>query len=288
MTPYIITFLSGVITSLIGALLYQKFQEYQINRPLYKLLNFGDDDIIFVFPSRPTTEMCGTCSVVHESNQNVNTDMNQDNASIIPKQILLWISTEDFLAINSFTRLLEKLNFKGEIKFRYANKFNDEDEKSKNIISICSPRRNVFTREILNEIRDRGSFFFDEDKESEKYNIKNNRNVGVSYNSPSYEQIEQFVKDKSDISAQKIDDFAIVSKLDNPKNPKNKILILAGIRGIGSWGVAEMFKKDWKVIYERVGKKIDSFSAVVAVKYKNSRIDSTEIRDVQSIDTRSI
>jgi len=250
-TIHLYSFILGVTASLVGTLIYQKYIESKKNRPLRELLNFGNDDpIIFVFPPRSSEKW---------------------------KTILPWLSAEDSLAINNISRLLAKLEIKNEIRFSYSDKLNETDKRM-NVISICASRRNSFTESILNmENRIRPHFFNFSGKDKD-YLIKNKY---MQFISNSYTQIEKYDSNGTPVSAQVITDVAIISKFRNPLNAANKVLVLAGIRGIGTWGAAEMFRKNWQRIYKEKGEKKDGdFSAVVSVKYINGQIVETGLLEL--------
>lgn len=225
-------------------------------RPLRTLLNFGDSELIFVFPPIQTT---------HEK--------------ILP--IFPHGSIEDFLAITNFIKVLLEIGWTGNWRVRSADRLTGEDKKQ-NLVTVCSPKRNTFTEEVLNEIgsQELDIFRFEQIKGSDYWQIVDN---AAHYPSPSYQQIEDYLKEgiqPEDIADQKINDVAVIAKVTNPYNNANKIFIVAGVRGIGTWGAAEFLRKEWKKLYKRkrglpsllnfLGfKKGGDFAAVLKVRYSN-------------------
>jgi hypothetical protein len=75
----------------------------------------------------------------------------------------------------------------------------------------------------------------------------------VRYHSRSYEQVAEYVRSgrtPQELPSKKYEDYALVAKVTSPWNDKNKVVWVAGIRGIGTWGAAECIKKEWRQIYE--------------------------------------
>ena len=81
-----------------------------------------------------------------------------------------------------------------------------------------------------------------------------------------------------------------ITKIKNPWQPEKQILLIAGVRGIGSWGAAETFKKWYDDIYKRKkgwldkSRKHGSFSALLEVHYRNSDIIKTELLGIIDIE----
>lgn len=220
-------------------------------RPLRTLLNFGDSELIFVFPPIHTT---------HE-----------EILPIFPRG-----AVEDFIAINNFIKVLLEIGWTGNWRVRSANRLTGEDGKQ-NLVTVCSPKRNTFTKEVLNEIKAQGLdiFRFEQIKGSDYWQIVDN---AAHYPSSSYQQIEDYLKEgiePEDIADQEINDVAVIAKVTNPYNNANKIFIVAGVRGIGTWGAAEFLRKEWKKIYKQKRglpdflKKSGDFAAVLKVRYTN-------------------
>ncbi len=246
----------SIIGSIIGSILILKYRLIKLNSKLRKILNFGDDEILFIFAHREG-----------ESN------------AILPT-----IATEDFIAMNNIIGALIKIDWKKPIHFRDI-KHIDEQDKKKNLVIIGGCKRNDFTKEFLDEIY-----------KSIHYKIRFLRdkiqiNGHSEYPAEPYEQDNNFIGNSDQIvtnSSKIYDDAAIIIKVGNPwDNNKNKIFLLAGIRGIGTWGAAEFLRKEFVNIYDRKSnnnkfKKDGDFIQIIHVKYKNYDIKSTE--HIQFID----
>lgn len=109
---------------------------------------------------------------------------------------------------------------------------------------------------------------------------------GAHYQSRSYKQVEEYLRSgvaRPDLPSKQYEDYAIVTKVTNPWNEKNKVVWVAGIRGIGTWGAAECIKKEWRQIYDQLPpqKKDCDFSAFLKIEYDNCDITSVEVRRVE-------
>jgi hypothetical protein len=87
-------------------------------------------------------------------------------------------------------------------------------------------------------------------------------------------------------------DLAAITKVRNPWHPGSQILLIAGIRGIGTWGAAETMKKWYDLIYKQKkgwslqekSQKKGSFSALLEIHYRNSDITKAEVVGFIDID----
>lgn len=236
---FIASIIIAVITSVAGTHIYEKWKENKRNMPLRRILNFGEDDLVFVFSHRDH----------------------------IPDYVLPRTATEDFLAINNVISALLKIGWKRKVYFKDTARLNDNDKK-RNLVSICSSKSNPFTDNLLKQVAEKdGGFKFEKLDGKDQWQIADNH---AFYPSKSYKQIAEYLNQNKVISEQEIDDVAILAKISNPLQPSNKIIIVAGIRGIGTWGAAECIKKNWQQIYKKKSdedgyKKDGDFAAVIAV-----------------------
>lgn len=219
------------------------------------LLHGLDGPTKFVFPPREDTEL-----------------------AILPR-----ISTEDFMAINNMisTFLLAKKN--PPSKMVDSTNITKEDKRNNNLILICSSKTNPVTAEALKLLIENNSRIrdyipmFNFDKGTQQTVIEWNHG---KYVSNSFDQING-----------PLDDMAIILKANNPWASQFKILIIAGIRGIGTWGAAECFKKWWKQIYNKKGasrkegtSKTGNFIALVNIKYHEYDIKDGKLVDLKDLD----
>ena len=222
------------------------------------LLHGFEEPTKFVFPPREDTEL-----------------------SILPR-----ISTEDFMAINNIISTFIMAKKDPPSKMLDSVNITKEDKSSNNLILICSSKTNDVTEEALRLLRDNypriGEYIpvFSVDKESNQTIIRWNHG---KYVSNSFSQQNR-----------PMDDVAIILKAKNPWASQFKILIVAGIRGIGTWGAAECLKKWWQPIYNEKGankkegsSKSGSFVAMVNIKYDAYDIKEAKLIDLKDLDIKT-
>lgn len=255
----------GFVLSIFGALIGAKIQRVidtkNEKRPLNQILNFGKDDILFVFPHR-----------------------NEISEAILPRT-----STEDFLAMNNFISALLNRGWPGKIGARDTSRISQSDKK-RNLIVICSPKSNDLTVELQKiwlekGLHKKGLYIFS--REANGRWVISDYDGG--YPSGSYDQEAEYLKDgvdRRDLPTKSFDDYAVITKISNPWNPKNKLILIAGIRGIGTWAAAECIKKEWRQIYRKLPNqhKDSAFSALLKIGYNNCDITSIDVRHVNLID----
>lgn len=223
------------------------------------LLSGFDGPTKFVFPPREDTEL-----------------------SILPR-----ISTEDFMAINNVISTFINAQIVPPSKMVDSLNITDEDKSSNNLILICSSKTNTVTAEALELLRDNHpqireyipEFCFDE---------KTNQTI-IRWNQGKY------VSNSFYQNAGPMGDVAIILKAKNPWASQYNILIIAGIRGIGTWGAAECLKKWWQPIYSEKGankkegsSKQGSFVALVNIKYNEYDIKEGKLIDLKNLDIKNV
>lgn len=208
----------------------------------------------------------------------------------VTEPILPRISIEDFMAINNTISSLLLVGCHTKIRVRDAGRLTEEEKRSNNLILICSSKTNAVTGEALDLL-------------SERYGGQNrghlvpmfvrNEPEGTweiemcegTHKSRSFAQIQKLREEGPDndtparIDDAELDDVAAIVKARSPWSDDHKILILAGIRGFGTWGAGECLKKWWQPIYAKKGKdrrqgisKDGDFAALVHVKYERCDI----------------
>lgn len=253
---HMLAFVIGVASSLVAEFVFREWLRSRRARPLNALLNFGADDLLFIFPHREMPE------------------------SILPRT-----STEDVFAINNFISALIAIGWSRQIRMRDTTRLSADDKK-KNLVSICSSKTNVFTKELMALLREKGvkTYWFEATGANDEWELKDRNG---RYPSPSYASIRDFRAKglgPAQIVEEQLEDLAVVMKVTNPWNALNKIFVIAGIRGIGTWGAAECVKKNWKSIHNQVkdNPRAD-FAALLRVTYKNCDIVGTEVVDVRPL-----
>ncbi|MCP4663499.1 MAG: hypothetical protein GY856_49570 [bacterium] len=254
---YIPSFIVGVITSVLGSILVITLVRSRKSRPLSRFLNFNGDKLIFIFPHRKP-----------------------DFTSILPHT-----STEDFLAVNNFISALLKAGIEMRIIAKDDGHIKESD-RNEDLVAICSPKSNSFSREVQEVLLDNGydMYYFKQLPDSDRWVIADG-DIG-QYQSRSYDAMAKLLEKKvpkNEIPQHIFEDVAILSKVVNPWNSVSKIFIVAGIRGIGTWGAAECIKKKWQDIYNHpaLRDKTGEFSALLKITYSDYDIVNIEIHNVK-------
>lgn len=218
-----------------------------------KLLNFDDEELVVVFPF----------------------------IEAVPETLVPRTSAEDFAAYTVVLNILFEMEWRGKIVPVTVNDVSPAMLEG-NLLMICAGKSNPLTNEVIEKAAKQFGyddlFRFAEIGNSGKWQI---RDQFATYLSPSYEQIAEYKGRGLVLREQEIHDVAMVAKIRNPWNPKNKVVILAGLRAIGTWGAAEFICKEWRQLYKRKSrfgkKKNGDFAAIVSVNYNNSRITGRHI-----------
>ncbi|MBK8980657.1 MAG: hypothetical protein IPM29_32545 [Planctomycetes bacterium] len=249
-------FVFSVVAALVGAWVQRKFDRYREMGPLNRLLNFGADQLLFVFPHRDET----------------------------PEAILPRTSTEDFLAMNNFISALLRIAWSRKVGVRDTKRVTDSDRR-RNLVIICSPKSNKLSEDFQTELRRRhpSALYFEEDRRKHEWCICDGD--GARYRSPSWAQERQYLSSgvpRTDLPSQKFEDYAVITKTENPWNTSAMVIQVAGIRGIGTWGAAECIKKEWRQLYDHLptDAKDGEFSALVRIEYDNCDITAIDVRRV--------
>ena len=259
----VVGFVLSVGAAIFGAYFQRKLDERRETRPLSQLLNFGKDDLYFIYPHR---------------NDFGNNTVRKDT-SILPRT-----STEDFMAVNNFISALINRRWDRKLCFHDTTHVSGEDKK-KNLVIICSPKSNGFAALYQKEINEKHYFDhfyeFKQDNRGEWY-ITDGHGI---WTSPSFTMETEYLKNginRDGFASQSFEDYAVITKTRNPWNEKNKIISVAGIRGFGTWGAAECVKKEWRQIFKKLPRncKEEGFSALVNIKYDNFDITSIELIEI--------
>jgi len=164
-----------------------------------------------------------------------------------------------------------------------------QDKQQNNLILICSIKQNSVTNDALSQLRStlrprlaERVPYFEEIAGTNELQIR--WEAGTVYQSPSYKQ-----------TGSERTDIAMIVKTKSPWGAQKRILIIAGIRGIGTWGAAEFLKKWWRPLYKQKGSdrhhgmsKQGDFAALVRVHYKDLDIKRVDFVNVANLDETSI
>lgn len=256
--PELITgFLLSAGGSVVGYHVNNIGRNLRRNRVYGRLLNFGSDDIIFVIAHREHGE----------------------------QELLPRMATEDFMAINNILGALSETGWRGRPRIRDVRHLS-ESEKSGNLVSLGGGKVNSFTAETIEAVASRGCNpyrFVQYDSEAARWLLKSKDG---EFHSGSYE-VSGATREQSP-NAETLEDIGILAKLTNPRNTANKILLVAGLRGVGTWGAAEHLRKQGRDLYRRKRRadglrKNGDFFVLIKVQYRNYDILQTEARDFRDL-----
>lgn len=192
------------------------------------------------------------------------------------KAILPQISIESSLAINNIITAFLAAGHEPPSRFRDPRDLTEEEKRDNNLIMVCSGKRNPITKEALELLRAQSHTFadlipsFEQEPHTGRLQIRWNKGA---YSSESFDQ-----------PGPEYDDVALIVKVRSPWDDRRKILIVAGVRGVGTWGAAEFLKKWWRPLYEWLGRsrrfgtsKRGDFAALVSVRYCNYDIKEARL-----------
>lgn len=176
------------------------------------------------------------------------------------------VSVEDVRAAAAIAKVLVMADPRLHVDVELAD--NIESPDPRNLVLICSPKRNPITSAVLRHKSVRASFHCEFVELFGGGADIPPRWVllfeGTKIHSPSYEQ--------ELANADCVEDFALLAKFPNPWNPNATILVAAGIRGYGTWGAAEFLLNNGTKLFERT--KGTDFAAVVKATVAGSSISS--------------
>jgi hypothetical protein len=201
----------------------------------------------------------------------------------IAEAILPRTSTEDFLAMNNFISALLNIGWSRKIGVRDTSRVTEADKK-RNLVIICSTKSNSLAaifQSALEKLSPEAFSF----KQGNQHRWHICDRDGATYQSKSWGQEEGYRDrriDHRDLPSQSYEDYAVITESVNPWNEATKVLWVAGIRGIGTWGAAECIKKEWKQIYDQLPREARDydFSALLRIEYDNCDITSIDVRRV--------
>lgn len=244
----IVPTLLGGITSYVAQAAYEKRQLRVKSVAEREIFSFGNRELLFVVPHR-----------------------GREADSIMPR-----VAVEDVLAMKNILAIAARLGRDLNTQVRDASHLTDDDRK-KNIISFGGSKVNRFTAEILDDWK-RASFRFEGDSNTGHWSLR--RDLDTVYSSPSHKFADQAAPELAR------DDVGLVLKLRNPNNTESLVLVIAGIRGIGTWGATDCLRKHIQDVHAKKRgdsdfKKTGEFSMVIAAKYAKFDIKETHIRNFE-------
>jgi hypothetical protein len=245
-------FLLGYVANVLSGLHSTRFKEWIAGGHLRGLLRLGGDEVIVVVPHQASP-----------SNRR------------LPQ-----VAVEDVLALRNVFEILVELGIRHP-RIRHPENLAEPDLK-RNIISIGGSFRNSFTKAIL-ERPVNGDILAFVPSSVDPTQVELKRGNTMSYTSPSYHGTP------SDQPRARSKDIAFILRRPNPKNESCSVVLLAGIRGIGTWGASDHLRKQAKRLAARVrrdqeGAAQHGFLAVIEVEYENFDIVQSKVKDVTSVD----
>jgi hypothetical protein len=246
--------LSAVLSAIAGLVIggvVGYYKQYWRWRQVRNIANFGDGDVIFVLPHRE-----------HPPD------------SIVPR-----VAGEDVLAMMNVIYLVTRAGLPLKFKIRDTTNLSDEDKK-RNIVTIGGTEANEYTNWVLNKAN--VAVRFERDDSGKNFVLK--RGATTTYTSPSH-----LVPSDASIDVAR-EDVALLGKLRNPMNPSGDtiVIVVAGLRGIGTWAAADCLRKKHNEIYSRKRKgrhfsKSGDFIVVLSGTYEKFDITDTGIIDFEDI-----
>ncbi len=181
------------------------------------------------------------------------------------------IALETVFALNNIQSILGKLGWRGEVKILEVNRVGDTDKQG-NLIILGGDRVNSLTRDFLTDLasKERDTLGFERTtvKTEERWHI---RSENATFVSKSYEQLSS--------NASNLEDVALITRISNPRNEKKAIVILAGIRGIGTWGAADFLDSHARDLSMKLrAAHMIRFQALISVSYRREGLGINETR----------
>ena len=245
----------SVTGGLTSRIIYDRLQTWRGNRKIYALLNFSNAPLYIVLMQRDEVE--------------------------IPNAVLPRGSSEDFFAINNLTRAFQRMGRSQPYSLRTVPVFSPAEYGS-NVVTIGSTRSNAFTRRVLARLNH--PFTFEQDQQGAWWICRGQ----VRLRSDVFQQQQEAEKNDTRPSELALDDVAVIAKFENPYDANNTLLVIAGVRGIGTWGAAYYLRQHSAELYERKSgsrpfKKDGQFIAFLSIHYQDFRIVNTRLELVDDI-----
>jgi len=206
---------------------------------------------------------------------------NEEPGSVLPR-----VAGEDFMAMIHVLELANAAGFP-PANVRMTPVDNEaraiRDDPLANLVLICCPRSNAMTGIVLSEVQRRlglDADFVEERKaeavpQGEPKPRQHIHFAGEAKHSETWD-VEATLKG---LGVQpwrgSMKDWGLIVKCRNPFNETAKAFIIAGIRGIGTWGAACHLAHQARSLYNEFKER--DFAAVVEVDYANFRIIRTRL-----------
>lgn len=181
--------------------------------------------------------------------------------------IMPGVAVEDVFAMMNVIWLMVRNGMKPAFKLRDVAHLSETDH-DKLIVTIGGPRANAFTYAALEPV----GALFDEDRSTHRWILK--------FAEAQYDVHNDSQDDAAADAARR--DVGVIAKVPNPYRHGKSVIVLAGTRGIGTWGVADHLRKE--IVDLHANKRGDGnfhkrghFVAVVNVEYEDYDVVATDV-----------
>lgn len=256
----LITVILGVLSTYLAGVLsyfYGKFAPQERNRKLYSSVTFDSNQMVNVaIPPRT---------------------LGANEQSGLTERI----SMEDMMASNYVDRTLTIAGMtEGNIRIVMAdaNKGSLALSEDANIVLICSPKTNSWTELLYangrHPLLEKVVFSNGAVSSGATGEWKIDFNGGA-YPSRSFQQV---IDARGQFEGREFEDHAIIMKLTSPmgQGSVRRVLVIAGIRGFGTWGAGRYLRENADYIYKIA--KDDDYAILLAVIYKDGKIVRTSYK----------
>lgn len=230
MIEFLSAVFAGALSAGVVAIITLGWRKTTSRRPFLRVLGMrAGESTVIILPHRPILSSDGKPIAGH----------------------LLHVTYQDMLGANYVERILTLAGTPDD-KFELlsVHQFHqDGDHRNKNLILIGSSKANPITHEILSELNRRSRLvtveFRQTQAQPERWVILYK---DAEIHSPSYTQAVDLSDQSEDPEAGEVQDCALLLRMTNPWYSDRKVMIIAGIRGIGTWGqqgILEIMQRFW-------------------------------------------
>lgn len=191
------------------------------------------------------------------------------------------IASEDMLAFAAISDALVSAGCPAEqVETEIADDVVEGDRR--NLVLICSPRRNSITRAVLDHPMVRtvtGIEFFDmsgrsdagggREASTERWAL---RVAGTPMESPSYAQTTTLERAGKDPMKGPLEDYSLLARLPSPWNTAASVIVVAGLRAFGTWGTAQFLRDRGADLLQQTEGR--NFVMVVRVRTEGFKVET--------------
>ena len=150
----------------------------------------------------------------------------------------------------------------------------DKNDRHQDLVLIGSPKSNPITKAALEALKQEGTLrceFRESPNNPGRWEILFD---DAHLESQGYDQLDRLLEEGKDAHDGPLEDYGLLAKVRNPWNRAATMLVVAGIRALGTWGAARHLAERATEVHEEV--KDRNFLWIVKVTYSNWRIDRTD------------